>query len=346
MRGRSSRAASEAGGQPSVGERGISEVADETASVGGRSFASGLEMIGQEMVVAENALIPSAQESSGHVVNETLGSSGSTELRAASVEEDHDGGRAALAALVAGEEVERGTVASGQTSLHLEVKSNPFWSEAEQDRLALERARPADLPRGDLEVFRSASGPALSLGPAVPVREGRVADVPEVRRVGVDTQPDSTRGASWPAGFPSSGAGEPAGLGRGSVGAGRVVEEELHRARPGVEAAADGRQVRPIVGTRPSWSREHGVASIPMPEPERGGGPSEKQWSHMRSLVESLVNQNLNLQDRLDRMEEEAAMRSATSGGGGAPPSADTVDLIDLEPRRIEKGNRDPTPNM
>ena len=139
-------------------------------------------------------------------------------------------------------------------------------------------------------------------------------------------------GASGPAGFPSSVASGPTGPGRGSVGVGRAAEEELHRARPGVEVDSDGRPVRPIVGTRPSWSREHGVTSIPMPEADRG--PTEKQWTHMRALVESLVNQNLNLQDRLDRMEEEAAMRSATSGGGGAPPSADTVDLIDLEPRR------------
>ena len=67
MRGRASRAASEAGGAASVGERGVSEVADDAASVGARSFASGLEMIGQEVVLAETALIP-AQPTAGENV--------------------------------------------------------------------------------------------------------------------------------------------------------------------------------------------------------------------------------------------------------------------------------------
>ena len=51
MRGRASRTASEAGGTQSVGERGASDVVDDAASVGARSFASGLEMIGQEVVL-------------------------------------------------------------------------------------------------------------------------------------------------------------------------------------------------------------------------------------------------------------------------------------------------------
>ena len=167
MRGRASRAASEAGGVPSVGERGQSEVADDAASVGARSFASGLEMIGQEVVLAENALVLPQQSADnvGAVVNETLGSSGSTELRAASVEEEaRDEGRAALAALVASGGVDQGPGVSEQALSHLDQKSNPFWSEAQQDRLALERMRPADLPRGESEVLQSASGPALVWG--------------------------------------------------------------------------------------------------------------------------------------------------------------------------------------
>ena len=134
MRGRSSRAASEAGGAPSVGERGASEMADDVASVGARSFASGLEMLTQDAIIAETALIPVAQPVVEHVVNEALGSSGSTELRAASVvDEEHDEGRAALAVL-AGEsgrgEPEGGHVAPGQEVLsYLDQKPNPFWSE-------------------------------------------------------------------------------------------------------------------------------------------------------------------------------------------------------------------------
>ena len=164
-------------------------------------------------------------------------------------------------------------------------RANPFWSERMKEEARLRAARPVSLNEAVTGSEQtSASTELRAVDDAVglhPVPQGP----PQVFGPYDDTS--------------AAGPEERSGKGRGQTAS---VEDRSEGAGVRTTAAATGSEVASI----------EPAAALQSP----GLRPAERQiLTQMKELMESLFEQNSGIVQRLERLEEDQAMKSATSGG-------------------------------